>query len=562
MFRKIATNNEFWDKVRQDTAYKPMIDRLFELYDECCISDDIPATKYSLYKLYFETGDRLSYENPYFYKRRRLNTLAILSLIYPEKNEYLEKLQDTIWAICDEYSWVLPAHVKHYPYTEYTTIDLFSAETAFALSEIKFLLSDRLSDIIINRINDEINKQVLLVFENNIQSWEAFENNWSAVCAASVGAAFMYQNPKKFYSIKPRIDRAMDAFLNGYPSDGACLEGLAYWEYGFGFYVWYAELLNDFTGGAENLFLNDKIIEIADFAHKTYLTDKIAISFSDSSQSPRLMVGMLHYLKQIYGDKFNLVPHASTRTDDNCGRWCHHVRSFVFFNPDYVEARLADDAQYHLKDAGWYIKRTPSYSFAVKAGNNDEPHNHNDIGSFILAKGDNQILADLGNGEYTKQYFNPETRYSILCNSSFGHSVPVINGKPQSTGAQFCGDLNVQNDTVVIDIKNAYNDCDLVKLERYFEFKNDSIKLLDRFGFNNKGSYQCRLVSHISPLVCDNRLEIDNAVIEYDSATWTPCITKTTHSLHSKGKSIEVYLIDFISCNDTDYIELNISFNE
>ena len=48
------------------------------------------------------------------------------------------------------------------------------------------------------------------------------------------------------------------------------------------------------------------------------------------------------------------------------------------------------------------------------------------------------MLTDLGAGEYTKEYFH-DGRYRILCNNSFGHSVPVIDGEGQKEGGGiFC----------------------------------------------------------------------------------------------------------------------------
>ena len=46
------------------------------------------------------------------------------------------------------------------------------------------------------------------------------------------------------------------------------------------------------------------------------------------------------------------------------------------------------------------------------------------------------LLTDLGAGEYTKEYFH-EGRYRILCNNSFGHSVPVIDGEGQKEGGEY-----------------------------------------------------------------------------------------------------------------------------
>ena len=47
-----------------------------------------------------------------------------------------------------------------------------------------------------------------------------------------------------------------------------------------------------------------------------------------------------------------------------------------------------------------------------------------------------QLITDLGAGEYTKEYFSTG-RYQILCNSSLGHSVLVISGELQKEGKQY-----------------------------------------------------------------------------------------------------------------------------
>lgn len=76
-------------------------------------------------------------------------------------------------------------------------------------------------------------------------------------------------------------------------------------------------------------------------------------------------------------------------------------------------------------DAQGYIKKKQYYSFAAKGGHNDEPHNHNDIGCFVILKNKKYVIDDLGWSEYDKWYFGPK-RYDSICTSSKGHSVPVV----------------------------------------------------------------------------------------------------------------------------------------
>ena len=71
-------------------------------------------------------------------------------------------LEDTMWAICDEYTWALPAHMNgnqgiyvNYQSDRYT-IDLFAAETGQALAEIIRLLGDKLNPLVVKRAKEEI----------------------------------------------------------------------------------------------------------------------------------------------------------------------------------------------------------------------------------------------------------------------------------------------------------------------------------------------------------------------------------------------------------------------
>ena len=46
----------------------------------------------------------------------------------------------------------------------------------------------------------------------------------------------------------------MNHYLSGFGEDGYCSEGLGYWGYGFGHYLYLAQILYDFTEGRIDLF--------------------------------------------------------------------------------------------------------------------------------------------------------------------------------------------------------------------------------------------------------------------------------------------------------------------
>ena len=59
-------------------------------------------------------GNRSRFENLYFARRNRLVTLAFAEM-YEKKGRFTEALVDTVWAILEESTWLLPAHNKHNP---------------------------------------------------------------------------------------------------------------------------------------------------------------------------------------------------------------------------------------------------------------------------------------------------------------------------------------------------------------------------------------------------------------------------------------------------------------
>ena len=130
MLYEKAFQKEIWEAVRTEKAYAPILGALLEDYRAVSKEGPVSAVRFSEYIIYRETGCRQNYEALYFARRKRLNTYALMALIYPEEEEHLLQLQDTIWAICDEYTWALPAHIAWKTGRDPGNIDLFSVEAA------------------------------------------------------------------------------------------------------------------------------------------------------------------------------------------------------------------------------------------------------------------------------------------------------------------------------------------------------------------------------------------------------------------------------------------------
>ncbi|ULT57493.1 heparinase II/III-family protein [Neobacillus drentensis] len=511
LFSSKEEKNAWWRSVSQNAAFKLLLDEIRVEANRLLIEKD-PELPFSLFKIFAESGSRLEYEKAYFEKRRRLNTFAIMVLLEPTNIDYLTALENIIWSICNEYSWCLPAHLQNSPETSiqvsYTlkeafaqaySIDLFAAETAFSLAEILRLTEEYLNPIICKRINEEVFKRILHPFKENQFGWEKQTHNWAAVCAGSIGSAALHliKDPGELALIVERVLPAMDSYLTGFNEDGICLEGYGYWQYGFGYYVYFADLLKKRTAGKLNLFDSEKVHQIALFQQRCFLSRNLVVNFSDAQPTATVFLGLSHYLSKIYND-FEVPEQdlCAKYTEDHCSRWAPAIRNLLWFDETALSTQRKSETFYSEKPA-WFISRHQSesgcFSFAAKGGHNDEPHNHNDIGHFILQGNNEVFLKDLGAGLYTKDYFN-EKRYTYLCNGSQGHSVPIINHQFQKEGPERFArisnaSLEEKVDTFKLDMANAYEVESLQKLSRTFTWikrKQPKLILEDNYTFTEQ----------------------------------------------------------------------------
>ncbi len=546
-----AQDPAFWQQVREEEIYRSLREQLIRTW-ETEGQDEIPALNYSAYRRFVYDGDRDEYERPYFKRRRMMNILAVLALIYPEREEYLVKLMDVIYAICDEYTWCLPAHQTELGKNNNRHIDLFAAETGFCLSEIYTLLGDRFEPLIADRIRVEVDRRIIQSFLDTTFFWERVGMNWAAVCMGSVSCTFMLMRRELCPDLEERFCSAMRYFLGGFGPDGVCEEGFVYWCYGFGFFTVWADMIRTFTEGRVDWFKLDKVKAVAPFLSRMYLTEGCTVSFADAGRTGRYNVGVLHYLKNEYPDEVVIPDPAYSELLDACGRWCTFLRTFTWMRKEYMtsSADATTDMTYFAPSVNWLVKRGAAYSFAAKGGHNSEPHNQHDVGSFILAKDGRQILTDPGNGVYTRQYFSAP-RYTFVACGSHGHSVPYFGTDAdrsergffygyQKDGKQFCAkDVVFDGDTFTMDIAPAYGEPAVHRVIRTFTFGDKGFTLRDEFDVDTGVPITERLVSLAPYTVGEGIATTDTATLTYD-----PALYEVSASVGDFRPDCPVYFLD------------------
>jgi hypothetical protein len=236
--------------------------------------------------------------------------------------------------------------------------------------------------------------------------------------------------------------------------------------------------------------------------------------FSDVNAREGYWVGLPHMLKTIYGDAIESLPMDQATIVAYC-HWAFAVRSTVYYNPEFTSDKL-ENCVYSAPVSNYFTKRTDNYGLSFKGGNQWESHNHQDVGSFILARNNRQIFCDFGyigpgnwpgyQGSRRNEYFQP---------SSFSNSLPIFNGKGQ--GGPWEGKARAVYDeatsSVYMDFTHGY-DVDAVhttlkKAERTFTLADDKIDIYDKYEFSEKPLIVERFVTTIKP-----RIEGESVILD------------------------------------------------
>ncbi|WP_243228566.1 heparinase II/III family protein [Microbacterium sp. CIAB417] len=517
----------------------------------------IPWPSFRVYRRFDVDGDRTEHSDAYFGLRKRLFAAAIGALLSDDVP--ISAVEEVLWAICDEYVWALPAHIPdlsspdpEIPHDE--VIDLFAAETAFALAEISALLEDRLHPLVLARVRREIERRVLTPFRERTWFWESVETNWSSVCAASVGIAAMYLETEGLEAILDRCNAAMDALLAGYGDDGVCVEGLNYWNYGFGHFAYYAEALRqrtsiDLWAGPHR----DKLAAIARYPLGVSLGGRAVAAFSDAEPLGAVAPALAGLLEAV--DESNAVSRDFWSTAGWSHNWGPVIRQFVWARDAADEAPDAAASATWFPDAEWLVVRTREgdheVGFAAKAGHNDEPHNHNDLGSFVLAVNGEPLLSELGMGYYDASYFRVETRYENPSAGSQGHSVPIVAGVRQRSGRDaraVVEDVSAEDGRLVVDLTSGYDVAGLRSVRRALTFTGGTLTISDAFALEHDAETVDRLVS-LFPIALDG----DAAVIRGErgavrvtwSEGWEPRLGATEFRTHD-GDPATAHFLDLV----------------
>ena len=510
-------SEEKWEQVRTHPYYERVRTEALEMGERMLESEPLPL-RFSDFHKFVTEGSRKPWANrsgPYL---RRVSCFFFCYMLTKDE-KYIEPLVDAMWQVCDMETWASNAHVKEESsiLERRRFLELVSCGIGYKLAEILYFVGDKFPELAYRRIKEEIRFRIIDCYRAKRGEtdywWYTSSNNWSAVCISMVFGAFFYlAEDEEIDAELPRFLKTAQCFIDGMPDDGCCLEGKSYWDYGFSHYCVFASFMKAYTNGRINLFENEKVKRIAGFQTKVAINDTQCISFSDAGSTYSPSAWLTHFIHSVYPD----MPVPITNAPGYSAGWLQYV---LWCDPD-VEGTGIPPSSHIFEGAQWFLHIGDAYSVAAKAGFNHEPHNHNDVGSFIISKHGRITFTDPGGGEYVKTYFGAG-RYTHLVTSARGHSVPIINGQIQCTGDERSTLINADENRFTFTADNAYPESVrsvMTSFVRDFDCAPDALVLTDSFSFTELPTSVVEQFVSLTPIEGGGgRLTSGESALVYDS---------------------------------------------
>ena len=153
-------------------------------------------------------------------------------------------------------------------------------------------------------------------------------------------------------------------------------------------------------------------------------------------------------------------------------------------------------------------------------------------------------FADLGSGEYTRQYFDNAYRYDLLVCSSRGHSVPIVNGAYQAQPIYTATAETDRADRFTVSYAPIYEQPTLTSAVRSFSCDENGITLVDTFRFDEMPQALVeRFVAQQEPILSLGEVCVGDTVLRYDASLFEVSCSTETFSDHA-CKEQTAYLID------------------
>jgi len=517
--------------INQSVAWKAVLspDQHVKLIQqaESLLDYQWPLTRASVFLDFAENGNRTNFEKISFSRRDALSALVVAELI-ENKGRFMDDIVDGIWSVCEETFWGVPAHLTYQkrgiglPDVNDPVVDLFAAETSSLLAWVSHLMGDKLDKVnplIKERIYTEIDRRIFKVIESdpqyrwmgygrkNVDSTLSYKersflerrpNNWNPWISSNLlsSVLLLERNKDRRAKFVYQVFDILDNYLDPYPADGGCDEGPGYWGKAAASTFDCLDLVKMATNSKFNLFQEPLIKSMGEFIFKAYIGDGYYLNFADAVSKTNHSPMLIYRYGKAVGSStmMDMGAYLAKKTPGgvNMPEGYSLLRKLpeLYYSKELLMAKSAEPliGGTWLPDIQVMVSRdheasTKGFYVAAKAGHNQESHNHNDVGSFMVFYNGKPLLIDVGAGTYTKDYGK-----SWVISSAFHNMLPIVNGEEQLTGRKYAASnvsytSDPQQNIFKQDISKTYDEnLGLRKWDRtIIHTKGKSIVIADNF---------------------------------------------------------------------------------
>lgn len=407
-------------------------------------------------------GDRDTYEQAVFARQRRLSRAAVMAAATLE-DAWLDEVADGVTLLAEQSTWCWPAHDDTFaahgavvPTVTDPFLDLGAGEVVAQLAWLDHVLGGPLDARypgLRARVRHEADVRVLSPFlRRRDWHWLGLDgdvDNWSPWIHGNVlvAALRLEGDAERRARLVDLVVQGLDRYVAALPADGAIDEGHHYWWNGACRALEALDVLRHATAGAVDYAAVPVLRATVAFPHRMHLGDSWYVNLADGpAREPAAPPWhALHRAARAVGDGAAVAHAAAHRAgpvaDEGAGlgRLLRALVDADWRGATSTGSPLPRDVW--LASTQVLVARqeagTPrGLALAAKGGHNGEHHNHNDVGSVVVALGGVPVVVDAGRPTYTAATFGPD-RYALWPTASPWHNVPVVRGTAQAPGARF-----------------------------------------------------------------------------------------------------------------------------
>ena len=350
--------------------------------------------------------------------------------------------------------------------------------------------------------------------------WKNITHNWNQVCNSGmiIGSLAVNETDRDYsYTIIPYAVNYLPLAIDEYTPDGVWAEGPGYWNYATNYTVYGISCL--LTALGNDFGLSD----IPGFSQSAYFPiyctgpTGLFMNYADSGEKNRRGASPIFFWlgTRFKNQQFIDSEHEMLKTRNASAM---HI---VWYQPKSTQQNKFDLDKYFRSKSEIAVFRSAwddpdALYVGIKAGYNKVNHGHLDLGNFEMDALGVRWVRDLGSDNYSMpgyfEHIEGGQRFTYYRNTSFSHSVPLINGNQQlvaGTANMIKTSVNTAEPFAVIDLTEAYKK-DALKVWRGLKIVGNrrAVLIRDEFTLPEKGSITWAIVTDADIKLKGNTAEL------------------------------------------------------